>query len=48
MMEQYFALKYYEEMAGYIIVGILIIGIIIIPIVWTAFDAIRKWWRGEK
>ena len=47
MMEQYFALKYYEEVAGWIITGILIVGIIVIPIVCVIFDAIKKWWKGE-
>lgn len=47
MMEQYFALKYYEEVAGWIIIGTLVVGIIIIPIACAVFDAIKKWWKGE-
>lgn len=47
MMEQYFALKYYEEVVGWIITGILVIGIIVIPIACVIFDTIKKWWKGE-
>ena len=47
MMEQYFELKYYEEVAGWIISAVLVVGIIVLPFAWTAFDAIRKWWKGE-
>jgi len=47
-MEQYFALKYYEEVAGWIITGVLVVGIVVFPFAWAAFDAIKKWWRGDK
>ena len=47
MMEQYFALKYYEEIAGHIISAVFVIGIIILPFAWVAFAAIKKWWKGE-
>ena len=47
MMEQYFALKYYEEVIGWIISAVLVVGIIILPFAWTAFEAIKKWWKGE-
>lgn len=47
MMEQYFALKYYEEIAGWIISAVLVVGVIILPIVWVVFDKIKEWWRGE-
>lgn len=48
MMEQYFALKYYEEVAGWIITAVLVVGMVIIPFACVVFDAIRKWWKGEK
>lgn len=46
-MEQYFALKYYEEIAGWIIMAVLAVGVIIIPFACVILDAIKKWWRGE-
>lgn len=47
MMEQYFALKYYEEIAGWIISAVLVVGVIILPIAWVVFDKIKEWWKGE-
>ncbi len=47
MIDKYFALKYYEEIAGYIISAVLIIGIIILPFAWAVFDKIKEWWKGE-
>lgn len=47
MMEQYFALKYYEEVAGWIITAVLVVGIIILPFACVVFDKIKKWWKGE-
>ena len=48
MMEKYFALKYYEEVAGNIISAVVVIGIVIFPIACVVFDVIKKWWKGEE
>ena len=46
-MERYFEFKYYEEIVGYIIGAVILIGAIAIPLICTAFDAFKKWWKGE-
>ena len=47
-MEQYFALKYYEEIAGWVIIGIIgafALATFVIPAI---LSTIAEWWKGRK
>lgn len=48
MMEQYFALKYYEEVAGYVIMAVILAGCIIIPFGCAIVSKFKEWWNGDK
>lgn len=48
MMEQYFALKYYEEVAGWVctaVAALIILGGLFIP---ALVSTIKEWWEGRK
>ena len=36
-----------EDVAGYIIMAVILVGAIALPFILTAFDAIKRWWKGE-